>query len=732
MQLPRLNRLIIFFIFLWGTIGNSAGVYGQDASGEGGFFIPRNGFFEGKIGLSHALIDKHSGGTLDIISGDWPSFETVGKLGTIFRVLNNDSRVITVRQVFDKDPKILFLEEGNERMGIRVLYKLFDSANIYYGHGMSETWFYPDGQIFVTQAAMFENETVYKTVVDARIDIDIAGDQRINAFENLPEINMNDNNIPERFIFLTSDKASDSRLGLYWRTGRMEHDTYITRRSFGIEGAPNYFQWPDYFRQAYTQLTSPGYVKENNKIKWPPGRGAYLESISFNKNGVQLVWPIKSELMSPSASFNGVFRLAMVPNTDKIKSFVDNERIPVKLSVRGGTIHGNLNADLDKGYNDQEGCYEVRKFGSEPLIINLPKSANPADIRIKVIGLTSYGAVKTTLNNEPVIPQLVSDGGIADDPLAPISEEPEAPAQMAVISARLGPEEQSLKIEEVPGIQLTYQSRDSRRNFTIYSTKSGPRWSSMKFSLFDGHATNMRGYGKKDWAFTENLIHWFSWMGYTPEQMVDQLRSFKLIKNGPDEIVFRYVSNNYNDGASSESTIRISANSPVMLLKVSTTFRVLNDHWPYKSVQFFDGFPFRGVDPNDWWFQNVLYMNQDGKWSTYNNLSQKTKGDPDASKGLGTHFTAMYSSERGNVFILTKNYFQTNDLFVHNEICTNYVDLHMNVTNILNDDHTFIMSRGFNCTAEYEMAIGGDTKITETEAKKIGEKSIQNGSLTFP
>lgn len=732
MRALKSNWRIIFFILLWRLIWGITYAAAQNIRNEGGFFIPRNGFYEGKIGLSHTLINKNAGGTLNIIRGDWPSFATVGKLGTIFKVLNKSSRVITVKQVFDNDPKILFLEEGSERMGIRVLYKLFDSANIYYGHGMSETWLYPDGQIFVTQAAMFENETVYETVVDARIGIDIASDQRINASENLPDVDIKDKSIPERFIFLTSDKTSDSRLGLYWRTGRMEHDTYITRRSFGIEGAPNYFQWPDYFRQAYTQLTNPGYVKESGKTKWPPGRGAYPESISYNKNGVELVWPVKSELMSPSASFNGIFRLAMVQNTNKIKSFVDNERLPVNLNVQGGTIHGNLNADLDKGYNDLEGCYEIRKIGSEPLIVKLPKSAQPADIRIKVIGLTSYGAVKATLNNKPVTPQLVSDGGIADDPLAPISEEPEGPAQMAVFAVRLGSEEQSLKFQEVPGIQLAYQSRDSRRNLAVYSTKSGSRWSSMKFSLFNGHATNMRGHGKKDWAFTENLIHWFSWMGYTPEQMLDQLRSFKILKNGPDEIVFRYVSNNYNDGASSESTIRINFNSPVMLLKVSTTFTVLNDHWPYNSVQFFDGFPFRGVDPHDWWFQHVSYMNQDGKWSTYNNLSQKTEGDPDASKGLGTHFTAMYSSERGNVFILTKNYFQTNDLFVHNEICTNYVDLHMNVKNIINDDNSFIMSKGFNCSVEYEMAIGGDEKITEAEVKKIAAKSIQNGRLVFP
>ena len=33
---------------------------------------------------------------------------------------------------------------------------------------------------------------------------------------------------------------------------------------------------------------------------------------------------------------------------------------------------------------------------------------------------------------------------------------------------------------------------------------------------------------------------------------------------------------------------------------------------PYKSVQFFDVFPFRGVEPKDWWYENVLFTLEKG------------------------------------------------------------------------------------------------------------------------
>lgn len=726
-----LNRELAFILTLFLIVpGFYEKTIGQGT--RGGVFITRNGVYEGRIGQSHILYDKTAGGVFSIVEGEWPALKTRASVETAFKVQDTHLKnTITVRQSFDHDPKILSLEEGNDRIGMRILYKLYDSSNVYYGHGMTETWSYPDGQTFVTQAVMFENELAYHAVSGAGIQINTFHkpvERDISLHSNLE---MNDAHAPERFMFLTPAKPGEPRLALYWRTGRMEHDTYIYRSQFGEKGAPTYFRWPDYLRQAYTQLTMPHYIKKVDKAPWPPGRGAQIERIVTNKKGAEMIWPIDPKLQNPTASFNSIFRLAMVSDSGKIKSFVEAERKPVKLNISGGVIHGSIKNPQDMGYNDQEGCYEVRKTNAERLTIQLPENAEGQILRLKIVALSKHGGIRTLLNGKPIVPQLSSDGGIADDPLAPIRELPEGPANAALVTIPLTAKPQTLTVEETDGIQLAYQSRDPRRNFTIYSTHSGPRWSSLKFSLVDGHASNMRGYGKKDWAFTENLIHWYAWMGYSPEQMLDHLRDFEIIKNGPDEIVFKYTSHNANDGARSESVIRMSASSPAMQLNVSTTFTVLNDRWPYTSVQFFDGFPFRGVNPEEWWFSKVLYMNQDGKWSTYSNVNQVFQGDQTAANSTGTHFTALYSADRGNVLFLTKNFKSGDDLNINNVICSNYIDLHMNIMPPKLNKDSFVMKKGFQTSVEYQMAIWGDGSLTEEQVIQIGKKSLQSGNLAI-
>lgn len=727
-----LINLVTFSLILFGVFALSMFALAQSAQViSGGVFIPRNEGYEGRIGHSHVIFNNYSGGVMNVVAEEWPNFKTVAKLDMVFAVKIDSSRnPIEVRQSFDKNPRILFLEEGNDRIGIRVLFKLYGQDNVYHGHGMTETWLYPDGQIFITAAAMFENMAVHELVTQARLDIDepIAG---LNRLKDTIQT-MDDSSIPERYILLAAANPTADmpvNLSLYWRTGRMEHDTYIRRSSFALNGAPTYFRWPDYFRQAYTQLTLLDYYHKVERLPWPPGNGVYIDKIVSNYKGIQLNWPVELKQLNPTASFNTVFRLAMVADANAVKTFVATEREPVKFTITGGVIHGNDKLPNDKGYNDQEGCYEIRKTGRDPLIITLPEDMIGRTIRVKVIALSGHGAVTTTLDGKPLVPQLTSDGGIADDPLAPIHEQPEARANAAMVTIKLTNKQQTLMVKEEDGIQLVYQARDPRRNLSVYSTKAGPHWSSFSFSLLDGHACRMRAYGKQDWALTENLLHWFAWMGYTPEQMLDQLRNFVVIKNGPDELIFKYTSNNANDGAQSEYEVQVGADSPEMKINVSATFTVL-EQWPYKSVQFFDAFPFRGVEPQDWWYDNVLHMSSDSKWQTYKTVNQIYDGDLDIEKIVGTAFIGLYSSDRGNMLMLVKNL--KPKLTTQHAICGNYIDLHMNV--LLGDPHiqTIKINKGYQVNVEYELALWGNKTLTQDQLIEIGKKSIKSGTLVIP
>ena len=688
---------------------------------SGGVFIPRNGGFEGRIGQSQVFFNHHAGGVMSVVTGDWPKFQPVANLDMVFSVKAATSeKPIEVRQSFDKNPRILFLEEGNDRIGLRVRFKLFDSNQGFHGHGMTETWLYADGQMFVTAATMFENTAAHNAVTKADLDIDIPKGLRTKHLEIV------DMTMPNGQLFLTSADSSTggSRLSFYWKSGKMEHNTYVYRSAFGMKGAPSYFRWPDYYRQAYTQRTLPDYVNvAGEKSSWPPGRGTFADKIIPSDQGVQLNWLIDQNKKNPTASFSTLFRLAMVKDSNVAKTFVRAEHEPVKMMVTGGVIHGN-----DQGYNDQEGCYEIRKTSNGPVSITLPTDPYKRTIRVKVIGLTGNGAVTMTLDGKAMIPQLSTDGGIADDPLAPINDQPEAPANAGMVTVKLLDRSQTLIIQEEEGIQLVYQSRDSRRNFMIYSTKTGPRWSGLQFSLVDGHARHMRAYGNENWALTENLLHWFAYMGYSPEQMLDQLRDFEVIKNGPDEIVFKYTSNNANDGAQSEFEVSVRANAPAMQINVRATFTVL-EQWPYKSVQFFDIFPFRGVEPKDWWYDNALFMDNENKWRSFETVSQTYTGHQD-KHSTGPTFQGLFSSNRGNMLMLTKNFNPA--LPTDYVICGNYVDLHSNVTF---DDliiQPFTLEKGYQASIEYELALWGDNKLTRNQIIDIGKKSLKAGTLVFP
>ena len=716
------SLLILIFVFAMFTdaLAQSSSVT------KGGVFIPRNGAYEGRIGYSHVIFDRSAGGVISVVTGNWPSLKRLAKLDMIFDVKSDSNRSVVLRQSFDKSPEILFLEEGNDRIGLRVLFKLFSKDNVYYGYGMTETWLYPDGELFITAAVRFENTEAQALVTKAQLDINLPSSERKYSKETIQK--MEYSSTAKRYILLTEgDSASGiPSLSLYWRTGMMEHDTYIHRSSFGLKDAPNYFRWPDYFRQAFTQLTQPDYSNKEKTVAWPPGGGVHIDSIISNHEGIHLIWPVNLEQAGQRFSFNTLFRLAMNPGKNAIKEFVATERRPIKFIIHGGVIHGNVKSPEDMGYNDQEGCYEIRKTDQKPLTIILPESTQGETIRVKIIGLTGHGAVTTAIDGKPLIPQLSSDGGIADDPLAPIDEQPEAPADAATIITKLTNKQQTLVVNEEDGIQLVYQSRDPSRNMLIYSTKSGPRWSSLHFSLIDEHATKMRAYGKEKWAFTDNLLHWFAWMGYTPQQMINQLRGFEIIKNGPDSIIFKYTGDNANDAVQSEYTVRIGAASPAMTIDIHGIFTVLKQ-WPYTSVQFFDGFPFRGVRPQDWWYDNVLHMSADGRWQIYKpkDMTQQGNLNINSENLTAPTFISLYQSDRGNMLMLVKDL--KPDLSSKYAICGNYIDLHMNP--LLNAS---MLNKGRQLSVDYELSIWGNELVTPEQLIEIGKKSIQAGSLILP
>ena len=143
---------------------------------SGGIFIPRNGGYEGFMGKSHVFIDAVSGGALEIVDGDWPDLDTLARLEMKFAVIEkSSSKPVEVRQAFDHTPEIIFIEEGNDRTGVRIKFKLFDKGNLYHGYAMTEIWMYPTGEMYLTVAACFGESVAHTAVNDARLSVQLSG-----------------------------------------------------------------------------------------------------------------------------------------------------------------------------------------------------------------------------------------------------------------------------------------------------------------------------------------------------------------------------------------------------------------------------------------------------------------------------------------------------------------------------------------------------------------------------
>ncbi|MCD6307548.1 MAG: hypothetical protein J7M24_00985 [Candidatus Latescibacteria bacterium] len=700
-------------------------IWGADtqADPQGGIFIPRNGGYEGFIGESHVFIDAVEGGVIEIVKGKWPALETLARAEMSFEVAKSGrSGPVPVRQSFDRSPEIIFIEEGNDRTGVRVKCRLYDDNNCYHGFAMTETWLYPEGEMFFAAAASFEDSLSNECVTDARLSICLSdryttvtpglAPRRVMALGTRQELPFNDAALPGRNVLFSGVGGADiPAIAFAWRTGRQEPYQYLSRRRYdeSLRGAPSYFRWPAFLRQQF-----PGIFRD----------GKTVGKIVIGRERCDFVF-FDGDAGLETPTVHALLRFIIPADGDRVRNFVEAERRPLALAVEGGVIHENMNK---YGYKDQEGVYQVRKTGN-PVSITLPADPLKRIARIKVICLDGYGAVAAKVDGRAVVPHLASEGGIHDDPLAPIREAPEGPADMAYIPVRLTDRPRVLTVSGEEGVQLAYQTRDQWRNVMCFTSHGGRRWSSFRFSLADGRARYMRKYGAAEWALTENMLHWFPSMGYTPLDMMNQLRDFVILKNGPGEAVFRYTSANANDRAISEYTVQVPYDSPAMQYNVSARFTV-KEGWHEYNNQHFDIFPFRGVEPKEWWYQEALMLAADGRMKWQNVAARTWEGDTKLHEFSGPGFFALYSSERGNMLMLAKRF--DPEFPVQYSICGNYIDYHMMIRFMDEKGELVPPRKGFELAVDYELALYGDGRTTREEITAIGEKSLAAGRLVLP
>ena len=714
MMLLKLSRLTLLGLALLSA------AYAAEA--KGGVFIPRNGCYEGVVGKAHMLVNSTQGGVYELVSGQWPDVEPLVRVGIRLRIratgfpgLPPEGEDLLVKQEFDRNPDIIFLEEGRERIGLRVRFKLFDERGNYHGLAIQETWLYPTGELYCNVGASLEDRLAHTEITAAYQEFEFApGFEKalvgapgadtvdLKRLDGEWSVALEAPELAERFIALQGGAVPS--VALFWNPG-VGNNTFVGRDK---GRAPVYWRWPAFFPQAFTNTTW-NISGDNSRLAIVPTEGG---------TSLQMRWVDGVAKPTPEGRFRvgAYYRLALGDDLSDLYTLAVAERNPVVPEVTGGVPHGS-----ESGYN-LEGIYEIRKTDN-PMIAQFPADPAARVARIRVISLQGNGAVVAELDGQRIVPQLVSTGGIADDPLAPMTEQPNAPATEAVITVPLLPDRpRVLEVTEQPGIQLVYQTRDRTRSYLSFSTQGGVH-AGMEFSLVDGRARRIRAYGRPEWALGENLMHWFSFCGFTPLDMLNQLRDFEVLENGPERVVFRYVSSNYADRAQSEYVVTLPYDSPAMQMQVKATFTVTQD-WPYETNQFFDVFPFRGVWPSDWWYQRVLWAAAGGRTHWIDTVDWSANPAPNPLQDLDEPgFFALFPSDRGNMVLLTKNFDPPTT--TQNVICGNYIDFHM-------DMHLADLAPGRRYSMEYDLAIVGDENTTQEELAEMGERSLELGKLALP
>ena len=129
----------------------------------------RCGFFEhgrcglnGKIGPLRLAWDR---------SGQLAVSHDRSTLGLQFAVAGSvvapDGSMRTLAQAHEQNPQWIFVEEGPQRIALRVRYRLYDEKGNYHGDGLHNVFAYADGDLFMAFAVAFADQAAHRCIADA-------------------------------------------------------------------------------------------------------------------------------------------------------------------------------------------------------------------------------------------------------------------------------------------------------------------------------------------------------------------------------------------------------------------------------------------------------------------------------------------------------------------------------------------------------------------------------------
>ena len=177
-------------------------------------------------------------------------------------------------QGYDGNARFVIVEEGPQRIGVRVHHGLYDEQGIYHGDGLQEIWAYPSGDIYVAAAISFADQAAHACITDAWLAVTLGNDALPLLDRTSPLSPDAENSLTEAHALLLP--GGERSLLVAWQDalGLSYHPkspaTPWTRRN---DTPPYYERWGDLYDQwpgdaGWDAAQGAALVHDEGEVRW--------------------------------------------------------------------------------------------------------------------------------------------------------------------------------------------------------------------------------------------------------------------------------------------------------------------------------------------------------------------------------------------------------------------------------------------------------------------------------
>ena len=514
---------------------------------------------EGSAGAVRAIWDQAAGGLLELRAvGLTASFEV--QVG-----LAEAGGSVLVSQRADSAPRLLPLEEGPGRVGVRTLFSLYDDQERVHGDALQETWITRHGEVFLAFGLRLvppEGATVTDALVRCTLGC-LTEPARLDGSR-------------------LAGHGAEGAVLLAWPIDRgRRSDTLLWRSA----RPPFYERWPPYFDQWSLSPESFGWDRRSSG-------GASVES-----RELVLAWLRAEEVEAqPSLDLRGLLWCGFGEEQRLLELLDAHERPQPPLVERGSY----------RSYDELDGAFEV-VADDGACELELPTDAQERPVRIRVSGLSA-----APYAIEPVGSAHLTAGDTrTDDPLVAVPSEADAPADEAVVDL-IARADGPIRVVVRPvraGLQLAYQRRDERRRLTVHHPLD-PHRAVCTIDLAGVRLRGLRLPGAERPALHDLPLYWMRYLAKASAHSASVLEDVEVFERGPALVSVRLQSTTPDGRVRS----RYELEFPYVEDRVEVRLRAEltgAEAWDLPTFEYADLFPADRIDPGRWDYRRVAFVGLD-------------------------------------------------------------------------------------------------------------------------